>query len=358
MSDEYVDVVGARWFDERAQLALQSEDDRYMLLHFGEEPGQDLAAGAISAVYTDETDPYADTVDAYLEAGDGEVGDLEIGLREQDFGGGESGQFYDPSIEIDDEERDVEVSTGVLLASLGDGDIAVSEDLLRDEELLQYGTDTAWEFVPPSQRRLDDEFTPLDDVSYERVESEKSDEYAQLTATGMESSSAQVQVMDGAGGVAVEEVDTARASFSDEEGGQYAWEVHPETSELLYKEFLDRTGQADRFQDGALDELTRVSPFSVFDELDADAELYADVIVQEGPEQDEAAMQVERFVVEAGDSVVEAPGQLLYHIVPATEDGFHGNNVQPQQGGQVQQDVPGLDADRQDLNSTGKGMFQ
>lgn len=357
MSDEYVDVVGARWFDERGQLALRSEDDRYMLLGFGEQPGQDFVGGAISAVYDEGTDAYADAVDAYLEAGDAAVGDLEVGVREQDFGGGESGQFYDPSIEIDGDMEDVEVSVGVLLASLGDGDIAVDEELLLDEEVLQYGTDTAWEFVPPAQRRMDDEFTALDAVSYERVESEKPDEHAYLTASGMEASTTQVQMMGGDGEVMVEEVDTARVSFDGEEGGQYAWEVHPETSELLYKEFLSTTGQEDRFQDGALDELTRVSAFSVFDALDVDAELYGDVVVQEGPEQDEAAMQVQRFLVETDDAVVEAPTRLLYHIVPASEDGFNGNRVQPPQQGQMQ-GVQGLDAGGQELNSTGKGMFQ
>jgi len=357
MSDEYVDVVGARWFDERAQLALRSEDDQYMLMHFDEQPGQDLVAGAIKAVYTEGEDAYADTVDAYMDAGGADIGDLRVGVHEQDFGGGESDQFYDPSIEIDGEDQDVEVSIGLLLASIGDGDVAVSDELLLDEEVLQYGTDTAWEFVTPSQRKLDTEFTGLDAVSYERAESGIEGDYERLMATGMEESTTQVQMMGG-GGMEVQEVDTARVTFDTEENGQYAWDVHPETSELLYKEFLDRTGQEGRFQDGALDELTRVSPFSVFEELDADAELYGDVIVQPDPGSEADPMQVQRFVVETGDSVVEAPVRLLYHIVPGSEQEFNGMQVQQQDAGQVQQEVQNIGADRQDLNSTGKGMFQ
>lgn len=359
MSDGYTDVRGARWFDEQAQLALQSEDGRYSMLHFDSQPGQDLVADGLEAVFTGDSDEYADAVAAYMGSSDADVGDLRIGQVERDFGA-QSGTFYDAEIELDGEYREVEVTTGVLLASLAGSDVEIGEELLLDEEVLEYSADQAWQHIPPGQRDLEEEFTALDAIEYEpTVTDVDASAYERLSVTGLEEDRVRQQTMMGG----VQEMDVAVVSFGydleddvEPQGDpdqEFAWQVHPEASELLYKEFLDQTGQEDRFDDGVLDELSRVDPYSVFAELGGDAELYADVVVS-GDD-----MQAQRLAVDTGEQVVDAPSRLVYHLVPSVNDGFHGNSVQPQQQGQMQR-VQGVEdaSGGPDLNTTGKGMFQ
>ncbi|MDY6770927.1 MAG: hypothetical protein SV186_03140 [Candidatus Nanohaloarchaea archaeon] len=325
-TDQYLEMDSVKWMDEQNTLVLRnSEEERYRMVPVGQDVGEELLPEAYDAVFNGEEDEYADMAKHSIDYAENDIGTTTVDYDDVDLGL-QDAEVLETELDVNGEGLETRVATGILYSLLGDGDIRVHEDLTAEQDALQYVASLEWDWVRANQRDLDEEFTAIDDLSYDAATTELGEYEDEVVFDGFESEEIQQQGIQAMmGGQGMQEITWTRLDSTTEDDRSYRMQTIPEAGEMLWKEYQQTEGAQGSFQDEALESINTYTPISLpsklFEDGAAEPRLYGSFLIdQDGESIQPHSLKIQLDKEDEDPVVFEAPAGLTPHYVPSVDE--------------------------------------